>query len=132
MIRVNRSTFLVKMKLTMPISTWGITPVMATKTAATLNQKSDFKLYLAYSRKKIEAHASTSRITKMSHLLSTRTFKVPQPHLFRIFPLHFVAQKVLNYMVILGLSLTVKSVRSSAVSVTITGNFFANKLPANM
>lgn len=72
------------MKLMIPISTWGITPVMATKTAATLNQKSDFKLYLAYRRKKIEAHASTSRVIKMIHLFSIKTFNAPQPLFFRI------------------------------------------------
>lgn len=67
------------------MSTWGTTPVIANKTVATLNQKSDFKRYLAYRRKKIEAHASTSRVTKMIHLFSINTFNAPQPHLFEEF-----------------------------------------------
>lgn len=79
MMKVNKSTFFVEIKLMIPINTCGITPVNANSTVATLNQKLDFNPYLAYNRKNVDDHANTSRLTNIAHLFSSKktTFKTP-------------------------------------------------------
>ena len=84
MISVNKSIRFDEIKLMIPMSTCGITPVKANKTVATLNQKLDLSRYRAYKRKKVELHANTSRLTNITHLFSSKKSNINYPFLFKI------------------------------------------------